>query len=176
LAPILWPYYQIGFVLDILPTPYVRIVVGGTPYFYASGTFYRPYGRGYVVVTAPMGAVVTTLPPGYIAFTLGVTTYYYANATYYLWDEPRDAFVVVPQPVGAQQAMEKATAGRLYVYPKQGQSEEQQAKDRYECHMWAVSESRVDPTQEEEEYTEAEKRDYKRAIAACLEGRDYTVK
>ena len=27
---------------------------------------------------------------------------------------------------------------RIFVYPRQGQSEEQQAKDRYECHSWAL--------------------------------------
>ena len=128
------------------------------------------------MVAAPIGAVVATLPTGYIAFSIGVDTYYYANDTYYIWDETRDAFLVVPEPPSAEKAIEQATKERLYVYPKQGQSEEQQAKDRYECHRWAVSESDVDPTMEEQDYSDKEKRDYKRAIAACLEGRGYTVK
>ena len=176
LAPIYWPYHRIGFTLEILPSPYIRIVVGGLPYYYASGTFYRPYRSGYIVVAAPIGAVVTTLPPGYIAFSVGLSTYYFANDAYYVWDEPRDAFVVVPKPEGAEHAIEEATRGRLYAYPKHGQSAEQQAKDRYECHRWAVSESDVDPTLEEQDYTDTERRDYKRAIAACLEGRGYAVK
>jgi hypothetical protein len=159
-----------------LPTPYIRIYVGGLPYFYASGTFYRPYGSGYIVVSAPVGAVVTTLPTGYIAFSMGLNTYYFVNDTYYVWDEPRDGFVVVPKPEGAERAVEKATQGRLYVYPNEGQSEEQQAKDRYSCHLWAVSESDVDPTLEEQDYSDSEKREYQRAMAACLEGRGYTVK
>ena len=176
LAPIPWHYHGIGFTLEILPSPYVRIVVGGLPYFYAHGAFYRPYRSGYIVVTAPIGAVVTTLPMGYIAFSVGLDTYYFVNNTYYIWDEPRTGFVVVPKPEGADDAIEEATRGRLYVYPNKGQSEEQQAKDRYTCHQWAVSESDVDPTLEEQDYSDREKREYKRAMAACLEGRGYTVK
>jgi len=34
----------------------------------------------------------------------------------------------------------------LFVYPKEGQSDEQQRKDRYECHMWAVQQTGFDPT------------------------------
>lgn len=34
----------------------------------------------------------------------------------------------------------------LYIYPKNGQSDEQQKKDRYECHMWAVKQTGYDPT------------------------------
>ena len=34
---------------------------------------------------------------------------------------------------------------QLYVYPQQGQSEEQQSKDRFECHNWAVQQSGFDP-------------------------------
>jgi hypothetical protein len=39
-----------------------------------------------------------------------------------------------------------AVAGDLYIYPKDGQSDEQQKKDRYECHMWAVQQTGYDPT------------------------------
>jgi hypothetical protein len=33
-----------------------------------------------------------------------------------------------------------------YIYPGQGQSPEQQDRDRYECHSWAVQQSGFDPT------------------------------
>jgi hypothetical protein len=33
-------------------------------------------------------------------------------------------------------------------YPKQGQSEAQQDRDRYECHLWAVKKSGYDPSAE----------------------------
>lgn len=35
----------------------------------------------------------------------------------------------------------------VYFYPTQGQSEEQQDRDRYECYVWAVKQSGFDPGQ-----------------------------
>jgi len=34
----------------------------------------------------------------------------------------------------------------LYVYPANGQSPEQLERDRYECHIWAVQQTGVDPS------------------------------
>ena len=34
----------------------------------------------------------------------------------------------------------------LYIYPSRGQSPEQQSRDRYECHTWAVQQTGFDPT------------------------------
>ncbi|MGH8064100.1 MAG: glycine zipper family protein [Candidatus Entotheonellia bacterium] len=39
-----------------------------------------------------------------------------------------------------------ALGGELYIYPNKGQSAEQQSRDRYDCHMWAVQQTGVDPT------------------------------
>ena len=62
----------------------------------------------------------------------------------------------------------------LIAYPKNGQTPDQQAKDKFECHQWAVSQSGFDPSQGTP--TGANKRtDYMRAQAACLEGRGYSV-
>lgn len=176
LAPIPFHFHKTGYRVRELPRSYVRIIVGGIPFFYYSGVFYRPLSSTYVVVSAPIGAVVGYLPVGFIAFSIGLSTYYYANDTYYLWDEPLNAYRVVEKPSGAEKAMEVATTGRLFVYPNKGQDEKLQAKDRYECHRWAVTESGVDPTVEDEALTDREHNSYTRAIGACLEGRDYTVK
>lgn len=176
IAPLPIHFHRIGYRLNVLPRAHTRILIGGFPYFYFSGIFYRPYGSRYIVVSAPIGAFIEMLPVGFIAFTIGLSTYYYVNDTYYLWDEDREAYLVVTKPAGAEEAMEKATIGRLMVYPNKGQSEEQQAKDRYECHRWAVTESGIDPSLEEQEFDTKDNNLYRRAIAACLEGRDYTVK
>jgi hypothetical protein len=37
-------------------------------------------------------------------------------------------------------------AQQVFAYPNAGQSQEQQGKDRYECHQWAVSQTGFDPT------------------------------
>src|SRR6185437_16851766 len=34
----------------------------------------------------------------------------------------------------------------VYAYPQQGQSPEQQDRDRYDCHLWAVKQSGFDPS------------------------------
>jgi YMGG-like Gly-zipper len=39
-----------------------------------------------------------------------------------------------------------ALGADLYIYPNKGQSAEQQSRDRYECHTWAVQQTGVDPT------------------------------
>ena len=36
------------------------------------------------------------------------------------------------------------TAG-LFVYPAKGQSQKQQKKDEYECYVWAIEQSGIDP-------------------------------
>jgi hypothetical protein len=36
--------------------------------------------------------------------------------------------------------------GQQYVYPAKNQSADQQKKDEYECHQWAVKQTGVDPT------------------------------
>lgn len=177
LAPIRHHYIPRGYRLRYLPHSYIRIVISSSPYFYFGGVFYQHYHDGYIVVGAPIGARISVLPFGFIVFGLGNFTYYYINDTYYLWDDADEAYVVVGKPVGADDAIAEATAERLFVYPNRGQSEERQAKDRYECHQWAVRESGVDPSLwDQQEITYQDNRNYKRAISACLEGRDYTVK
>jgi len=42
-----------------------------------------------------------------------------------------------------------ATAGAqtdMFIYPAKGQNQEQQDKDRYECHSWAVKQTGFDPS------------------------------
>jgi hypothetical protein len=40
-----------------------------------------------------------------------------------------------------------AFAQQQFVYPQKGQSAEQQKKDEYDCHSWAVKQTAFDPTQ-----------------------------
>jgi hypothetical protein len=92
--------------------------------------------------------------------------------------------VVIPEqpPVRVQPAPPAApsSAQRIFVYPRQGQSEELQAKDRYECHSWAVGQTHYDPIQPPRGLPEGQlnqmRADYSRAQEACLDARGYTVK
>ena len=177
LSPIHRHYIPRGYRLRHLPRGFIRIVIGSLPYFYYSGVYYRDHLDGYIVVGAPIGALVYELPIGFITFGIGNFVYYFVNDTYYFWDDVREAYVVVEKPDGADEAIAAATEERLYVYPNLGQSQEQQSRDRYECHRWAVQESGVDPSLwDEYEITYEDRSNYRRAISACLEGRGYTVK
>jgi hypothetical protein len=40
-----------------------------------------------------------------------------------------------------------ASADDLFAYPPEGRSKQQQEKDRFECHQWAVEQSKFDPVQ-----------------------------
>jgi len=62
---------------------------------------------------------------------------------------------------------------KVFVYPRNGQTADQQARDRYECYRFAVAQSGVDPMHST---GVAQQSDYDRAQAACLEGRGYTVR
>jgi hypothetical protein len=68
----------------------------------------------------------------------------------------------------------------VFIYPKNGQSDEQQATDKYECHKWANQQSGFDPTQSgggvPAEQNASAHAAYNRAMGACLEGRGYSVK
>ena len=65
------------------------------------------------------------------------------------------------------------------VYPRNGQSTDQQASDRYACYRFAVAESGFDPLASSSGGptggAEQRSADYSRAQAACLESRGYAV-
>jgi opacity protein-like surface antigen len=67
-----------------------------------------------------------------------------------------------------------SAAGGLYFYPKNGQSADQQAADRYACYGWAVKQSRFDPAADTGQ-NGAGLDEFRRAMSACLEGRGYSV-
>ena len=69
-----------------------------------------------------------------------------------------------------------AAPADLTVYPKNGQSEAQLGKDRFECHRWAVAQTGFDPTQFGGGAAPGNRGEYNRAQGACLEGRGYSVK
>ena len=168
-------FHAIGHKVKALPAGHRRITVGGASYYYHGGIFYRPQGSTYVVINAPIGARVAGLPAGYVSFSIGTRRYYHVNATYYIYEPATQEYVVVAQPDGAEEAMTAAEpAGQLFVYPNEGQSDEQIRQDRYECYVWASERSGFDPALPDQpaEYQS----DYDRALSACLAGRGYTVR
>jgi hypothetical protein len=135
---------------------------------------------------------LAALPVGYATYWWGGVPYYYWQGVYYVWSPDYGQYVVTdPPPVtgGVAQgaaappaAQPGAAPGQgamsLYVYPKNGQSGQQTANDRYQCHEWAVGQTGFDPTNtaNDTQASTATPGNYKRAVTACLEARGYSVR
>lgn len=81
------------------------------------------------------------------------------------------------QPPGSS---DQGPENRMLIYPRQGQSKEQQDLDFDECHTWAVDEADFDPEIRPEgppdDLRREKSADYLRAISACLDARGYDLK
>ena len=170
-----------GYVAPVLPHGYYSYHYHGSPYYFYGGAWYRPYGPRYVVVAPPFGIGISLLPPYYTTVWFGGVPYYYADDTYYSWRPERREYVVTQPPAGQSSVAAPASGSEdVFVYPKNGQSEAQQATDRYECHSWAVQKTGFDPTRPlgnvAESEVDAKRADYRRAEGACLDARGYSVK
>jgi hypothetical protein len=149
----------------------------GSPYYYRGRSWYRPYGPRYVVVAPSFGVGVGVgvslgvLPPYYTTVWFGGSPYYFADNTYYTYRSERREYVVTEPPRGSDES---------FAYPRNGQSEEQQATDRDECHRWAVARTGFDPTRRAGNVAGTDMRskkvDYRRAETACLDARGYSVR
>lgn len=160
-----------------LPHGYTRHSWNGRPYYYSAGSWYRPWGSSFAIVRPPLGLYVSYLPSYHTSFYYGGSRYFFADDTYYIYEPARSSYVVTRSPYGDDDYEEEEATfddDELYVYPAQGQSEEQQADDRYECHRWAVGETAYDPV--EGNYDPDRRAEYLRALSACLSGRGYTVR
>lgn len=176
-------YPSRGYAVRDLPRD--RVIVNGPRgrFYFSGGVWYAARGPRFVVVGAPIGAFVPVLPPFYTTVWVGGAPYYYSNDTYYAWRESSGEYEVVAPPGDATTdppAPPPSPNGDLFIYPKNGQSEDVQSRDKYECHKWSQAESGFDPTVAgggvPPEQANAKRAAYQRAMGACLEGRGYTVK
>jgi hypothetical protein len=173
-----------GHVVRTLPRGYHESRHYRDRYYYYSGVWYRPYGAYYRVVAPPVGVSVSLLPDVYSTLWYGGVPYYYANSVYYTPRASGAGYVVTEAPSGAvarsESVVGEAGSDEIFVYPRQPQPEATQARDRYECHRWAVSQTGFDPSQPGGGVSESQyaigRSDYRRAISACLEARGYSVR
>jgi hypothetical protein len=80
-------------------------------------------------------------------------------------------------PVVAATAPGTQKMPKVFLYPKNGQSAEQQARDRYDCYRFAVAQSGFDPmrtTAPASTPTSEQQSDFDRAQGACFEGHGYS--
>jgi hypothetical protein len=149
---------------------------------YWNGSFWpRAYYRSNFVSFWPV------LPAAYATYWFSGIPYYYYDDLYYTWSPTRYGYVATdPPPAAESGSVEQddqgdATpaspdSGSVYVYPRNGQSEEQTATDRFECHQWAASQSGFDPTTADSSSSSSgNAADYRRAMIVCLDGRGYSA-
>jgi hypothetical protein len=154
----------------------------GVDYWYDRGHWYRRHGDVSIVIGAPIGAFVPVLPLYYSTVWWSGVPYYYSNDTYYTWDADENEYEVVAPPSGIESGGTTETPGsdEIFVYPKNGQSQEQQQRDRYECHRAAVDQTGFDPTAAgggvAPDAADVRRSDYMRSQAACLDARGYSVR
>jgi hypothetical protein len=164
-------------VVQRLPSGYRNYNWNGRPYYTHGGRWYQPYGSSYIAIGVPYGLFVSTLPGYSSSFYFGNSRYYYYDDTYYTYEPVRRGYVVTRSPYNDDEDedyYDDALDEDMYVYPSRGQSEQQQADDRYECHRWAVSETDYDPI--DDDYDREQRAEYVRAMTACLTGRGYSVR
>lgn len=164
-------YPSRGFISPGLPTGSISIGFGGGSFFFQGGVWFRPMGGRFVVVMPPIGIVLPILPPAYTPLWIDSTRYYYANGVYYT--AARDGgYVVVAPPPGAEAAQplppppEPKPAPDPIIYPRAGQTPQQLEADRQECNRWATTQPAA----------QADASVFQRAVAACMDGRGYTVR
>lgn len=168
-----------GTVVKSLPRGHRIVPYRHSNFYFHSGIWYRSLDRHFSVVLPPVGLAVPVLPPYYSTVWVGGLPYYYAGGVYYIWHPEERSYIVTSSPPQAEVIEEQGAPQQLFVYPKNNQSEEQQATDRYECHRWSREQTGFDPTRPggnvAPEHNRAKRADYQRAMKACLEARDYSV-
>ncbi len=88
--------YRHGHTVSKLPRGYRRVWHNKEPYYYYSGSFYRPAQSGFIVVGAPYGAIVLSLPVGYQRFWVDDAWYYAYGGVFY--SRAPSGYVVVKAP------------------------------------------------------------------------------
>jgi hypothetical protein len=177
-------YPPVGTVRPGLPEGYRPYYRGRDRFYFSGGVWYAPRGPGFVVVTPPPGLVISVLPPYYSTVWVGGIPYYYADNVYYTWQPDQNGYAVADAPADAQDDPNAASAPPdnaqtdLIIYPKNGQSKDQQAADQFECHTWAKGQTGFDPTQPgggQSGGSAMNRSNYDRAMSACLQARGYQV-
>jgi hypothetical protein len=88
-------------------------------------------------------------------------------------DAPTDGPTIPVAPAEGPPAQSPSApppdSGNLFAYPKNGQSQQQQTEDQQACQRWAAAHANGGAA------TGDSSIDYRRALAACLTGRGYSV-
>lgn len=70
-----------------------------------------------------------------------------------------------------------AGSAKVYAVPRSAKSQDEQARDHYDCYRFAVAQSGFDPMRTNPPSAQAAGQgEYERAQAACFEARGYAVR
>jgi uncharacterized protein DUF6515 len=180
----------IGIVVPTLPTFSTILTQGGETYLYANDTYYRPRPDldGYEVVNEPAEGLPQAGPdalvggqlPGATAATPAASKSATPSAVTDTGTTKSTAAASVPAtpPTGPPASSSGPPNGpKVLYYPANGQTPDQQARDRDECYRFAVAQSGFDPTRPAGAASAASsdvpQSDYERAQSACFEARGY---
>lgn len=181
----------IGVTVPQLPAFATSFDSGGTTYLYANDVFYRPRPDlgGYEVVNDPEDVVpqgsqaASVTPSSRLASASPLPKA--AQDPVRSAIQPKSNAVPAPSPAPAPETGPSSVSSipinptGVAIHPRNGQSADQQALDRYECYQFAVAKTGFDPLASNSGAppAETERRDaeYSRAQASCLEGRGYTL-
>ncbi|MDM4768190.1 DUF6515 family protein [Pelomonas sp. SE-A7] len=157
-----------GWVAPGLPRGAVVVRGGPSPFYFHGGVWYRPDGPRFRVVLPPLGLIVPVLPWAYVTLSIGGLPYFYANGVYYRHAVGGYEVVTAPPEADRAQPVQNVPPARPdpIIYPRNGQSPQQQEADRQECNRWATTQPAA--------MNEASV--FNRAVEACMDGRGYTMK
>ena len=104
---------------------------------------------------------------------------YYANGVYYAY--PPGAYVMVNPSLGSvsqppRQDSFHVTPERMFVYPRHGQSDQQQKIDQDARNRLAIDKTGYDPILSNAKPDSKRRADYQHALATCLDSRGYSVR
>jgi hypothetical protein len=198
-------YPDRGSIVRELPHAALQVNYAGVSYRFYEGVWYEPRGPVFIVEAPPIGLIVATLPAFATELTVGGQAFFYANEIYYLPRPDLGGYEVVNDPTQIPPAAAPASSAapmtaavaataaapvvaaaaatpaqvpasvRVYAYPRNGQTSEQQARDQSDCYRFAASQTGMDPMRGGTPATAAHDADFQRAESACLDGRGYTV-
>jgi hypothetical protein len=172
-----WPraFYGAGYswFLGALPLAYATYWYGGIPYYYANNLYYTwsPDYSGYVATDPPPVAdssgAAPALPPTDMQYqgdpnAQAAPPPPQAGAADFSQGQPAPQEGQAPPQ---DQPVAQAQQPRMFMYPKSGQTEDQQRTDKLECEKWASDQVGLGSNGP----------DYQRAMGACIQGRGYSV-
>ncbi|ARS53594.1 hypothetical protein [Kushneria konosiri] len=122
---------------------------------------------------APPATERTGLPDDARPVWIGEQRYQVSHGNWFASLESDGRYTPTPTPREAQMA--GMDIFDVIAYPMQNQTLRQQQQDHGQCHRWAIDQSGFNPTTTLEPPSRLQAGAYRRALAACLAGHQYSV-